>query len=239
MPTETMQAIVLRHADYRDFDRMVTLLSPTAGRVDALARGCRRPKNALLPASELFTHGEFVLYRKGEQYTLTSCEITDAFYPLRLDTDRLCCGAYLLELAGAAAQPDQPAMQLYATLLQGLYRLSYTEAIPRSVVSSFLLLYASIIGYKPRLNHCALCRRALDTSAGAYLSPQAGGLLCAACSPGSAQRLSAEQILWMRRTLAEGMTDAQQKTDASEALPTLRRYVEFRLDRDLKSSRFL
>ena len=239
MPSETMQAIVLRNANYRDFDRMVTLFSPTMGRVDALARGCRRPKSPLLPASELFTHGEFVLFRKGEQFTLSACEITDAFYPLRLDNDRLSCGAYLLELTGAAVQPDQPAVELYAALLQGLYRLSYTDASPLSVVCSFLLLFASLCGYKPRLNHCALCRKALDTTQGAYLSPQAGGLLCAECSPTGEARMTREQILWMRRTLAEGMTDEQQKTDASAAFPFLRRYVESRLDREIKSSRFL
>ncbi len=35
-------AIVVRRADYRDNDRMVTLFSPSLGRVDALCRGCRR-----------------------------------------------------------------------------------------------------------------------------------------------------------------------------------------------------
>ena len=38
----TTNAIVLRRADYRENDRMLTLFSPTHGRIDALARGCRR-----------------------------------------------------------------------------------------------------------------------------------------------------------------------------------------------------
>ena len=37
----TTDAIVLRHADYRDYDRMLTLFSPEYGRIDAIARGCR------------------------------------------------------------------------------------------------------------------------------------------------------------------------------------------------------
>ena len=39
--------LVLRHADYADYDRMVTLFSPEYGRIDAVARGCRRPKSPL------------------------------------------------------------------------------------------------------------------------------------------------------------------------------------------------
>ena len=50
----TTNAIVLRRADYRENDRMLTLFSPTLGRIDALARGCRRQKSPLMAASELF-----------------------------------------------------------------------------------------------------------------------------------------------------------------------------------------
>ena len=42
----TTNAIVLRRADYRENDRMLTLFSPTLGRIDALCRGCRRSKEA-------------------------------------------------------------------------------------------------------------------------------------------------------------------------------------------------
>jgi hypothetical protein len=51
-------AIVLRYANYRENDRMLTLFSPTRGLVEAVARGCRRPKSKLLSASELFALGD-------------------------------------------------------------------------------------------------------------------------------------------------------------------------------------
>ena len=62
MPTLTTQAIVLRHADYREHDRMLTLLSPAYGRIEALCRGCKRPQSPLLSASEWFALGEYVLF---------------------------------------------------------------------------------------------------------------------------------------------------------------------------------
>lgn len=52
-------AIVLRYANYRDNDRMLTLFSPTKGRIEALARGCRKPRSPILNASELFALGDF------------------------------------------------------------------------------------------------------------------------------------------------------------------------------------
>lgn len=76
-------AIVLRYANYRDYDRMLTLLSPTRGKLEVLSRGCRRPKSPLLNASELFCPGDFQLYTKQERATLVSANLLETFYPLR------------------------------------------------------------------------------------------------------------------------------------------------------------
>ena len=70
MPVLTIPGLVLRRADYSDYDRMVTLFSPEMGRVDAIARGCRRPKSPLVNAVEPFTSGEFQLYQHRERFSL-------------------------------------------------------------------------------------------------------------------------------------------------------------------------
>ena len=75
----TTNAIVLRRADYRENDRMLTLFSPTLGRIDALCRGCRRQKSPLMAASELFCSGEYVLYPARERTTVSSCQIADSY----------------------------------------------------------------------------------------------------------------------------------------------------------------
>ena len=52
MPVISVKALVLRRADYSDYDRMVTLFSPERGRIDAIARGCRKTKSPLVNAVE-------------------------------------------------------------------------------------------------------------------------------------------------------------------------------------------
>ena len=81
-------AIVLRYANYKDNDRMLTLLSPTRGKMEVLSRGCRRPKSPLLNASEIFALGDFQLYIKQDRATLVSANLLETFYPLRADFDR-------------------------------------------------------------------------------------------------------------------------------------------------------
>ena len=44
MPSITTQGVVLRFANYRDHDRMLSILSPEFGRVEALSRGKEGPR---------------------------------------------------------------------------------------------------------------------------------------------------------------------------------------------------
>lgn len=239
MPSETLQAIVLRYANYRDRDRMLTLLTPDHGRVDVLSRGCRKPNSPLMPASELFVHGEFVLFRNNERFTLTSCQLTDTFYALRLDSYRLTCAIYLLNLTQAAAQPEQPAQGLYSMLLKGLYHVTYCEnEPPLAVTNAFLLLYAAEIGYRPRLYHCVRCRELIPPEKGARLDIEGGGLCCEHCATGEQYPLSAAQVHWMREVLAKGF-DAGLTTADTTLFEAMRRYVESRLEVTIKSSQFL
>ena len=239
MPSITTQGVVLRFANYRDHDRMLSILSPEFGRVEALSRGCRRPKSPLMPASELFVHGEFVLYQSHDRYTLTSCELKDTFYPLRLDPYRLTCASYMAALCREAAQPEQEAGGLCALLLKGLYMLAYDDrADALQLTTAFLLLFADCIGYRPRLMHCAHCRAPLDAQHGGRFDAEAGGLCCDGCASRATEALSGEQLAWMRETLRTGLR-AQPKSDACMLFDMLRRYVEGRLETSLKPGRML
>lgn len=241
MPSMTVHGVVIRFANYRDHDRMLTLLSPEHGKLEVLSRGCRRPKSALLPASELFVHGEFVLFHSNDRHTLTSCAIVDTFYPLRLDHERLTCASYMLGLCQAAVQPGENAEELYRLLLKGLYHLAYyPEEPPLSATAAFVLLFADAIGYRPRMNHCAQCRAALNTMEDGLLDIRSGGLVCPDCGARTAYRLKGEHIAWMREVLRSGFTqETQRKTDASELLSILRRYLESHLETPIKAGKLL
>ncbi len=239
MPAITTRGIVLRHANYRDHDRMLTILSPNYGRMDALSRGCRRPKNALMPASELFVTGEFVLFLQNDHATLTSCQLDDTFYPLRMEPYRLTCASYMAALCAAAAQPGEDASALYALLLRGLYYLAYDkDADPLETTTAFLLLFADATGYRPRLSRCAHCRTPLDLENGAPFDVAAGGLCCPNCASRNTYRMSVEDIRWMSETIRHGLTP-QKNTGAGTLFDVLRRYVESRLETPIKVSKLL
>ena len=235
MPAVTVSAIVLRSVNYRDNDRMLTLLTPNQGRMEVLSRGCRRPKSPLMSASEVFCTGEYVLFAQHERNILTTCTLHDSFYPLRLDYGLLSCAAYLLNLCEAAAQPNEESGPLFWLLLKSLHRLAYGQEDRRGLVSGFLLHYASVLGYKPRLKHCVHCGRRLEEEEPVFFDCEAGGLACMKCpKTANGLPLSQRQAVWLSKVLQEGPEAAALYAGGDAPFESLQCYVESRMERPIK-----
>ena len=235
MPSITTQAIVLRHADYREYDRMLTLLSPSMGRIEAVCRGCKRPQSPLLAASEWFALGEYVLYAGKGRVNVFSCNVTESFFPLRTDYERLKYATYMLSIAETAAQPGDRAVELFTLLARSLSRLAYTDKDAQAVTAAFLLHFSAISGYRPRLSHCINCGRHMADEEIRFMDIEEGGLLCMNCqnSLRSARPITPAQTRWMRDVLARGIdkTDLPE-SDAPGAV--LDEYVETRMEKPLR-----
>lgn len=234
MPSITTQAIVLRHADYRENDRMLTLLSPGMGRVEALCRGCKRVGSPLLAASEWFALGEYVLYAGKGRMTVTSCNLSESFYPLRTDYDKLKYATYLLAVSEAAVQPGERAVELFTLLARSLGRLAYQDRDQQAVTAAFLLHFAAINGYRPRLRHCVRCGKELQDDEIYWMDVQSGGLLCKDChdTMENALPVTVNQVRWMRDVLRVGI-DKTALSDLDAPGSMLSRYVALRLEKQV------
>ena len=242
----TTNAIVVRRADYRDNDRMLTLFSPTLGRIDALCRGCRRQKSPLMAAGELFCTGEYVLYQTNERATVVSCQVTDTYYALRADYERLSHGMYMLELCGAAIQPAQENERLFLLLLRSLAHLCYGDAPARRVTAVFLMGITSLLGFRPQVGRCAVCgtpvlqnRVGGDTLIAAF-SPEHGGVLCPGCSAGEQCRLRERDVVYLQNVMRRGLDSLKEEGECPDALlHALRAMAEGRMDAPIRSGRLL
>ena len=214
---------------------MLTLLSPSLGRAEALCRGCKRPQSPLLSASEWFTLGEYVLFTGKGHMTVTSCHVTETFFPLRTDYERLKYATYMLSIAEAAAQPGERAVELFTLLARSLSRLAYTEKDPRAVTAAFLLHFSAISGYRPRLHHCVRCGRRMEDQEIRLMDIENGGLLCRDCLTESTRALpvTSAQVQWMRDVLSRGI-DRTELPEADAPGRLLGEYVESRMEKGIR-----
>jgi len=232
----TTDAIVLNRVDYRDYDRMVTLFSPEHGRIDAVARGCKKPTSPLMNSAEMFCAGQYTLNLSGGRYTITQCEIKDCFLALRYDYDRLLHGIYWLSLADAAALPDQPAPEIFMLLLKALAHLCYSELDARMLTACFEMRYMPLMGFRPMVDQCVICGAKVDGEA--RFDEEKGGVVCLRC-PSHAPRISAGA----RRILYKApLTDylvvpkLEGHPDWEEAARLYRPFVERRIERRFRQA---
>lgn len=232
MPSFTTPAIVIRRADYSDYDRMITLFSPELGRVEAIARGCRRPKSPLVNAVEPFTSGEFQLFSHRERNSLEQCQISESYFELRSDYDKLRHGVYWLKLLDAAILPDTPAPDLFIITLRALAHLNYGELPPELVTFAFECHFMRLMGLSPRMDSCVRCGRPIDGDC--RFDADLGGAICLSC-PSPAPRLSngARRILMKTpRTQFDKFQLLANRPEWPEAARFMRSWVNLRMRMD-------
>ena len=161
MPVICATGIVTRYVNYRESDRILSIFTIEHGRIDAKARGCRRPASPLLPAAQPFVYGEFELFAGRDKYTVNQCAIAESFFPIREDIDRFAFGSAMLQLAHEAVQEREPNRPLFSLLYHALSFLAYGQQDPIDLFLCYLLRYLNAIGYCPSITACARCGRDL------------------------------------------------------------------------------
>lgn len=183
MPSSlNVSALVLRKSEYRDYDRMLTLLTAEHGKLEAVARGCRRPKSELLNAAEPFVCGQYQLYFNHDRYSVQQCRVTEGFYELRNDLDRLTLGAEWLKLLETMSVSDEPQKALFDMALSALSYLTYSDIDPGLLNAMFLMKLMYLSGFAPVADRCAVCgKSAAETVLG--FDARKGGCVCLSCVP--------------------------------------------------------
>ena len=233
MPVVLLDGIVTRYVNYRENDRIISIFTIDRGRVDAKARGCRKPTSALLPACQPFVYGQFELFSAKDKYTVNQCEIKESFFPLREDYERFSFASAALQLAGAAAQENEANEPLFSLLYHTLSFLSYGESAPRDLFCGYLMRYLNVIGYRPAITVCGRCGRDIRGDGRIRFSPLTGGAACSACAP-EGKEISKLALEAMRRMLllSDDELSRIRLTEAlrAEILPALTGYAANVLD---------
>src|SRR5512136_990856 len=93
-----VEAVVLRHADWGEADRILTLYSREQGKIRAIAKGARKIRSRKAGHLEPFTYITVQLAKSRDMPIVTQVETLEAYLPLREDLVRTGYTAYVVEL---------------------------------------------------------------------------------------------------------------------------------------------
>ena len=208
------EAIVLRSIRYGEADRILHLLTPSHGRVNAIAKGARKARSRFGARLEPPSHVKLGLYRgRGDLATVTSAELLASNDAVRRDHRRSSIATVGIEAVlqlFVESDPNSQAFEALARFLKILGQHSPSKGGPATdlLALSFQFKLLWLAGIAPNLDGCTLCERSVSLPA---FSVSAGGAVCESCRDSEAIKVSGEALNGIRFLLESPLAEANSK----------------------------
>lgn len=237
-------AVVLRHADWGEADRILTLYTREQGMVRALAKGARKVTSRKAGHLQPFTHITVQLAKGRDLLIITQVETINAYLPLHDDLIKTGYAAYVIELLLRFSYEDEGANpSVFRLVTETLDRLE-KEADAWLPVRYYEMRLLDAVGFRPQLFQCANCAREILPE-DQFFSFTAGGVICPRCGEGipNLAHISLETLKYLRHFQRSSYKEASKARPSlevqKEAEVLMQGYFTYLLERELNTPGFL
>ena len=237
------EAIVLRHMDWGEADRLLWLFTRETGKIRAVAKGVRKPRSRKAGHLEPFTRVNLLLAQGRDLPIITQAEMIESHLPLHENLRTMGYAAYIVELLDRFTYEEGENVALYRLLADTLERLC-SEPDPAFVVRYYEIRLLDLVGFRPQLSQCVGCGKPILPE-DQYFSAAHGGIVCPKCSekvPGvRAITVAAVRFLrHMQRSSYPAAARLSLKESVDHELEHLmQHYFTYLLERGLNTPAFL
>lgn len=239
-----VDAVVLRHSDYGEADRVLTLYTRQLGKTRAVAKGARKIASRKAGHIEPFTHVKLQLAQGRDMFIITQADTIDAYLPLRDDLLLTGQASYVLELLDRFTSVDETGdSSAFRLLTETLSRLA-SNADVWLVTRYYEMRLLDHVGFRPQLFECANCGREIKAE-GQFFSFTAGGVICPRCGQGlpNLKSISVDTLKYLRHFQRSSYAEASRARPSldvqKEAESLMQGYFTYLLERELNTPGFL
>ncbi|MBO5453452.1 MAG: DNA repair protein RecO [Clostridia bacterium] len=177
---EKVCGLVIRETDYRENDKILTVITKELGKISICARGVRNSRSKNASAVRFMCYTEFVISGgRNNFYYMTQCALIQSFYKISEDVVKLSLATYLAQLAADIMPECSESGETLSLVLNTFYVLANTNKDLALVKAAFELRLMAQQGYMPQLECCNGCG---EITSPMFFDISAGGLWCPACA---------------------------------------------------------
>ncbi len=241
--SQRVEAVVLRHTDWGEADRLLWLYTRESGKIRAIAKGARKMRSRKAGHLEPFTRVNLLLAQGHDMPLVTQAETVDAYLSLREDLIRVAYASYVVELLDRFTYEEGDNLSLYRILIDTLARLN-REAEPQLAIRYYEIRLLDLLGFRPQLFACARCSNDIQPE-DQYFSAAEGGVLCPTCGQNhpAARPVSCEALRYLRHLQRSNYSEALRANIPAPINTEMERlmqyYLTYLLERGLNTPDFL
>jgi DNA repair protein RecO (recombination protein O) len=238
-----VEALVLRHTDWGEADRILSLYTRQMGKVGAIAKGVRKMKSRKAGHLEPFTRVNLQLARGRGLFIVTQAEAINPHLNLRENLELLGYASYIVELLDRFTYDEDENPSLYRLLVQTLPRIDQGPD-PLLAVRYYEVRLLDLLGYRPKMFQCANCENEIKPE-DQYFSALQGGVLCPKCGSGAADArpISMIALKYLRHFQRSSYSQARKAVISGsvnrEIEQVVQYYLTYLLERGLNTPSFL
>ena len=152
-----LSGVILRAVDYKETDRILTVLTDQNGLMTVKAQGCRRKNSPLAAPTQLLVYSHMTLFEYRDYYSLKEATVQEQFLGVREDLSKLSLASYFAEVAQCVGVEGESNPELLSLVLNSLYALDKLNKPLELIRAALDFKCMAIAGYAPLLDACAVC----------------------------------------------------------------------------------
>lgn len=176
---EKVMGLVIRETDYKDNDKILTVLTKELGKISVCAKGVRNSRSKNAHSVRFLCYSEFVLSGGTNNfYYMRQCNLVQSFYKISEDIVKLSLASYLSALAGEIVPECSESGEVLNLLLVTFYVLANQDKDLKTVKAAFELRLMAEQGYVPELGGCSQCGKVTNPM---FFDVGTGEIRCGEC----------------------------------------------------------
>lgn len=234
---------MLKHYDYGEADRMLTIYTRQRGKLRAMAKGARKIRSRKGGHVEPFTHVSLLLAKGRNWFIVSQAEAIDTFNALREDLETIGYASYIIELLDKFTYEEEENNGLYRLLVNTLTRLNRGDELT-VLLRYYEIRLLDLLGFRPELQSCVVSGEKIKAE-DQYFSAALGGVINPKNGMGhaGATPISMRALKYLRHFQRSNYQDAlraQVTPEVQRELEVLmQHYLTYLLERGLNTPSFI
>ena len=182
--TYSDKAIILKRADYQEYDNLITVYTKNFGKIGLVTRGAKKIKSKMSGHIEVLNYVQIMIVCGRQINYLGGITSKNVFLEIKNDFDKLQIGIEAVRIFDKLVKEEQKDEDLFFLLkdfLQVLDNSKLTFLISNKIFLYFFIFkLLSLLGYKPEFYNCAECQNKIKENNNSFDFSK-GVLICENC----------------------------------------------------------